>query len=127
MIQPVKNFPTPIFFEVWEDERMQCKSLHTIESLKINQVICYFTSQYVIPTPNYLSLQVNEQQHIVLAPEYLTYINHSCDPYVFFDTTPMCLIALRNIRPVEEITFFYPYTEWVMAQGFACVCGSANC
>nr|WP_293094449.1 SET domain-containing protein-lysine N-methyltransferase [Okeania sp. SIO2F4] len=63
----------------------------------------------------------------MLDPECLQYINHSCNPNVFFDTENMVLIALRNIEIGEEFTFFYPSTEWSMDKGFSCICQTENC
>jgi SET domain-containing protein len=57
----------------------------------------------------------------------LQYINHSCDPNVFFDTTAMKLVALKDISPEEEFSFFYPSAEWKMTQPFSCYCGSPCC
>lgn len=33
----------------------------------------------------------------------------------------------KGIKSGEDITFFYPSTEWDMAQGFECSCGAADC
>jgi SET domain len=72
-------------------------------------------------------VQVGIDRHIMLQPEHLQYINHSCDPNVFFDTYTMQVIALRPIDEGNEMTFFYPSTEWDMAQPFTCYCGSHRC
>ena len=53
--------------------------------------------------------------------------NHSCDPNVFFDTTKMEVVCMKQIQPGEELRFFYPSTEWEMDQPFVCNCGSSNC
>jgi hypothetical protein len=63
----------------------------------------------------------------MLDPEFLQYINHSCNPNVFFDTQKRVVIALGNIEIGEEFTFFYPSTEWSMDRGFDCICQSKNC
>jgi hypothetical protein len=40
----------------------------------------------------------------------------------------MNVIAGGNgLRIGEELTFFYPSTEWDMDQGFSCFCGSKAC
>jgi hypothetical protein len=39
----------------------------------------------------------------------------------------MELLALKPIAPGDEFTFFYPSTEWFMAEPFLCSCGEANC
>ena len=72
-------------------------------------------------------MQVGIDKHIMLQPEHLQYINHSCDPNVFFDTHAMQVVALKEIAEGDEMTFFYPSTEWDMAQPFTCYCGCSNC
>ena len=103
------------------------KSLHAAIELQLGEVICKFGNKEILDRPNYLTVQIGDSQHIMLDPEYLHYINHSCSPNVFFDTENMVLIALRNIEIGEEFTFFYPSTEWSMDRGFDCICQSENC
>jgi len=96
-------------------------------SYQPGDVITNFSSGQVLNEPTYLTVQVDVDRHIMLQPEHLQYINHSCDPNVFFDTYAMQVIALRPIEEGDEMTFFYPSTEWDMAQPFNCYCGSHNC
>jgi len=35
--------------------------------------------------------------------------------------------ALQDIAPGDELTFFYPSTEWSMSQPFECRCGTKLC
>jgi hypothetical protein len=77
--------------------------------------------------PTYLSLQIDHHRHIHLEPEFLQYLNHSCDPNVYVDVTRHEIICLRDIDANEEVSFFYPSTEWSMEQVFNCACRSANC
>ena len=37
------------------------------------------------------------------------------------------LAGPKGIAIGDELTFFYPSSEWAMAQPFNCFCGSANC
>jgi hypothetical protein len=37
------------------------------------------------------------------------------------------LAGPRGLRPGDELTFFYPSTEWQMAQAFDCFCGTPSC
>jgi hypothetical protein len=39
----------------------------------------------------------------------------------------MELVCLQPLQPGDELTFFYPSTEWEMAQPFVCNCGTAAC
>jgi UDP-N-acetylmuramoyl-tripeptide--D-alanyl-D-alanine ligase len=92
-----------------------------------DDVIENFSASQVVSTPSYLTIQVDRDKHIMLKPEKLQDINHSCNPNVFFDTDGMQLVALRSVKKGDELTYFYPSTEWDMAQPFTCHCGSGNC
>ncbi|HMJ47896.1 MAG TPA: SET domain-containing protein-lysine N-methyltransferase [Ferruginibacter sp.] len=102
-------------------------SLHSLQFFKSGDAISDFSAGQVFTVPNYLTVQTGINKHITLVPEFLQYINHSCDPNVFFDTTTMKVIALKDISVNEELTFFYPSTEWDMAQPFYCYCESRDC
>lgn len=103
------------------------KALFTLRRLMPGEVIADFSAGTISSEPTYLTVQVSDGKHITLQPEFLQYINHSCEPNVFFDTTLMQLVALREINPDEELVFFYPSSEWEMTQSFQCHCGSNNC
>jgi len=121
-----KTYASPCV-EVWECKETRAKSLHATVSFLPGDTINQIQIKEYVTKPNYLSVQINEEQHIMLAPEFLQYINHSCDPNVFFDTANMIVVCLKKIEIGEEITFFYPSTEWSMSQGFDCFCGSEEC
>ncbi|MFY8128418.1 MAG: SET domain-containing protein-lysine N-methyltransferase [Chitinophagaceae bacterium] len=90
-------------------------------------VIEKFTSGLVQNFATYLTVQIGENLHITLQPQHLQYINHSCNPNVFFNTDTFELVALKDIYINDELTFFYPSTEWQMTQPFECNCGHNNC
>ena len=105
----------------------QQKSLHSSSVFKTGELITDFSAASTLAEPTYLTIQVDTNKHITLQPDYLQYVNHSCSPNVFFNTTTFQLIALKDILVDEELTFFYPSTEWDMAQPFKCNCGNNNC
>ncbi|RDW75633.1 hypothetical protein BP5796_06454 [Coleophoma crateriformis] len=75
----------------------------------------------------YATVQTGKSSHLNLNSD-LVYINHSCDPTLIFDMSSMSIIAGSNgLKKGQELTFFYPSTEWSMAQGFDCFCNTANC
>jgi hypothetical protein len=113
--------------EIWKCSLTDEKSLHTTVSFNQGDIICSFKVKQILLVPNYLTLQSNEREHLMLNPHFLHYINHSCTPNVFFDTTKMVLTSLRKIEVGEEMNFFYPSTEWDMIQPFDCRCGSEEC
>jgi hypothetical protein len=103
------------------------KSLHASAFFDAGEIIHSFGAEKILQTPNYLTVQTGEEKHITLDPSFLQYVNHSCDPNVFFDTAKMEFRALKPIQPGDELLFFYPSTEWDMAQPFDCFCGSPCC
>jgi hypothetical protein len=115
------------FAEVREDNVSLAKSLHSIITFNAGDIICSFGAAAILRTPTYLTVQTGIDEHIHLKPEFLKFTNHSCEPNVFFNTATMQFEALKDIRPGDEFTFFYPSTEWDMAQPFECACGSTSC
>jgi hypothetical protein len=110
-----------------EDPATGHKSIFAAVPWDTGDILCSFSSSAVLPAPTRYTLQLDSHRHILLHPEYLWYINHSCAPNIFFDTDAMQAICLRPIRAGEEIRFFYPSTEWLMAEPFDCLCGSPQC
>jgi SET domain len=102
-------------------------ALFALRSYQPGELIANFSAGTIAAEPTYLTVQVGTRKHITLQPEFLQYINHSCEPNVFFNTTTLELVALKEIQTEEEMTFFYPSTEWKMTQSFNCYCGNSNC
>jgi len=94
-----------------------------IAALKKGEVIKVFD---LTPQPqDYLTVQLDADLHIM--DDLLASMNHSCSPSAYIDVTNRQVIATRDLKTGDEITFFYPSTEWVMVQPFECHCGSLNC
>ncbi|KAL3421863.1 hypothetical protein PVAG01_06018 [Phlyctema vagabunda] len=75
----------------------------------------------------YATVQMGRDAHLNLNSD-LVYINHSCDPSLIFDMSSLnIIVGAGGLRRGDELTFFYPSTEWAMAQGFHCFCGTARC
>ena len=102
-------------------------ALFACKPFQTGELIADFSAGTIAAEPTYLTVQVGIGKHITLQPVFLQYINHSCEPNVFFNTTTMQLTALKPISKDEEFTFFYPSTEWQMIQPFQCYCGSPDC
>lgn len=120
-------FSSHDFAEVREDNHSLAKSLHSLKQFSKGDVICKFKAAAILKKPTYLTVQTGMDEHIHLDPDFLKYTNHSCEPTVFFDTAVMQFVALKDMLPGDEFTFFYPSTEWQMAQPFECLCGKATC
>lgn len=104
----------------------------------------------------YSTVQISPTQHVALNCDFL-YLNHSCEPSLelhCFTRTRLesersnadgtesnrgfrveIHVAKRtdlagnvvDLSKGENLTFFYPSTEWEMAQPFQCNCGSKRC
>ncbi|WWC64698.1 uncharacterized protein I303_107309 [Kwoniella dejecticola CBS 10117] len=99
-----------------------------------NETITRLTNISLAPEKAYSSVQFGSGQrdHLELNSDLL-FMNHSCSP-----TAEIRLPTNRphewevratskGLKEGEAITFFYPSTEWDMAVGFDCSCGSDNC
>ncbi|HMK02844.1 MAG TPA: SET domain-containing protein-lysine N-methyltransferase [Ferruginibacter sp.] len=116
-----------VFANVLLNNSSNQKSLHAAVSFSPGDLISTFGAGVTQTYATYLTVQTGAERHITLMPEFLQYINHSCLPNVFFNTTTMQLVCLTPLQPGDELTFFYPSTEWEMAQPFVCNCGNREC
>ncbi|KAG6143632.1 hypothetical protein E4U12_000989 [Claviceps purpurea] len=81
----------------------------------------------VAAEPTYATVQMGVNSHLSLNSD-LVYINHSCEPSLIFDTASLNILAgPKGLQPGDELTFFYPSTEWSMAQPFTCLCNRPSC
>ncbi|MFZ1257703.1 MAG: SET domain-containing protein-lysine N-methyltransferase [Saprospiraceae bacterium] len=115
------------FAKIDFDNKLQQNRLISLKDFKKGSVICHFSYADICDKPNRYTVQTGENKHIILSPLYLEYVNHSCEPNCFFDTSEFKFICLSDIKRGEEFTFFYPSTEWDMEESFDCQCLSLKC
>jgi len=101
------------------------RSLVTKQVYSKGDVICEIPKEKVVNKPNRFTVQIGRTEHTDVGK--LAALNHSCDPNVILDTLNMKMVARRDIAKGEELSFFYPSTEWEMDAPFICLCGSSNC
>jgi hypothetical protein len=101
------------------------RSLVTQRAFRKGEVIYAIPNEVIHNKPTQYTVQVGRSQHVEVGK--LSVLNHSCNPNVILDTTRMLVFAARDIPAGEELTFFYPSTEWEMAAPFICLCGAVNC
>ncbi|KAF9901623.1 hypothetical protein EC991_005846 [Linnemannia zychae] len=90
------------------------------------EIICEIEGTTPAIPKTYTSVQVSNTDHIELNSD-LVFMNHSCDPTVILDTDTMTVIAASDIKKGDNMTFFYPASEWDMEQPFPCWCCSQQC
>ncbi len=101
------------------------RSLITKQNFNAGDVIYSIPREKLSNKPTRYTVQIDRDLHTEVGK--LAALNHSCDPNVFLDTENLLVIARRPIAAGEELTFFYPSTEWEMEAPFICLCGAANC
>ena len=101
------------------------RSLVTKQAYKKGEVICGIPTEKVIDSANRYTVQIGRDRHTEVGK--LSALNHSCDPNVILDTEHLRMVARRDIEQGEELSFFYPSTEWEMDAPFICLCGSTSC
>jgi hypothetical protein len=101
------------------------RSLITKQAYTKGEVICEIPSDNVINKATRFTVQIGRNEHTDVGK--LAALNHSCDPNVILDTENMVMVARYDIAKGDELSFFYPSTEWEMAAPFICLCGASNC
>lgn len=90
------------------------------------QLIYRITGHRIVTQPTYQTIQISAAEHIEELG-VIAYLNHSCRPNTIVDTSHLTVTAARDIAAGEELTFFYPSTEWEMDRPFICLCGAPQC
>lgn len=73
------------------------------------------------------SVQTGRDAHIELNSALL-YMNHSCAPSLEVDTAAMVVRVARDhdLQVGDDLTFFYPSSEWCFSRPFDCLCGAGK-
>lgn len=101
-------------------ERLVCRV-----ALRRGEVVAPLTGREV-PAADRHTIQVGRDLHLTdLGP--FAYLDHSCRSTVHVDVAARTVVARVPLRAGSPLTFFYPATEWDMAEPFACRCGAPGC
>jgi len=74
---------------------------------------------------SYRTIQIDVSRHLDGA--VMAFMNHSCRPTSIVEAQALRVRAAVDLKAGDEITFFYPSTEWDMVRPFECLCGAHNC
>lgn len=102
-----------------------CNRVISTSPIKAHQIIYKSTNYLIFSRPTYQTVQVNETDHIL--DIVFANMNHSCQPSTYIDCKTLTLSAEKDIEIGEELTFFYPSTEWEIQMKFKCNCKSPSC
>ncbi len=101
------------------------RSLVARQDFKRGEVVYQIPAEKISDKPNRFTVQMDRNLHTEVGK--LSALNHSCNPNVILDMEKMVVVACRDIKAGDELSFFYPSTEWEMAAPFICLCGSPSC
>lgn len=74
---------------------------------------------------SYRTIQIDVSKHLDGA--LIAFMNHSCRPTSVVQAQALGVLASVELKAADEVTFFYPSTEWGMVRPFDCLCGAPDC
>ena len=101
------------------------RSLISKRAYAKGELICEIPTEKVVNKANRFTVQIGRDTHTNVGK--LAALNHSCDPNVILDTEHLQMYACKTIEKGDELSFFYPSTEWEMDAPFICLCGASSC
>lgn len=111
------------------------KGLFALEPIPQGELLAFFTGK-LIDTEQLEALPPAQQVHILQVDENLYLepfqseeahlFNHSCQPNAWFEGA-VTVVARRDIRAGEEVTFDYATCDGSPYDEFVCLCGSDLC
>ncbi len=99
------------------------------ELLAVFGGVVYAWDSFVHLSEKERSLCIQVEENLFLVPRPIgdgDYVNHSCNPNAGL-SGQIALVAMRDIRPGEEICFDYAMSDTVAYDEFECGCGAPNC
>jgi len=101
------------------------RSLISKRAYAKGELICEIPTEKIVNKANRYTVQIASDKHTDVGK--LAALNHSCDPNVILETEKLLMYACKDIEKGDELSFFYPSTEWEMDAPFICLCGASNC
>ncbi len=119
----------PSLLKVETNPQAYQSSATSLVSLAAGSLFSPITNTTPIPRRTYASVQTTAEGQAVDFNSDLVYCNHSCAPTLEFDMQrfEVRVARDRDLKVGDALTWFYPSTEWVMEQPFACTCGAPRC
>jgi len=96
------------------------------QAFREGDLVCEIRDRRTVSSPTYQTVQIGRDLHLSELGA-LAFMNHSCEPNTVIDTSSMTVRAIRDIAEGEDLSYFYPSTEWEMDRPFVCLCGAPGC
>jgi hypothetical protein len=105
------------------------KPIHQGELIAVFGGIVYEWDTFIHLPDRERSLCIQVEDRHFLVPRPIgegDYVNHSCNPNAGL-SGQIALVAMRDIRPGEEVCFDYAMCDTMPYDEFECSCGEADC
>lgn len=87
-------------FELRPNGDQDFLSLHANCAFAAAEIVLTFSLSEPQEKPHRYTIQCGRDQHAVLRPEFLRYMNHHYAPNLYLDMQSQCLLCLRDVvRP----------------------------
>lgn len=122
----------PSHFEI-KDSKDKGKGVFTKKHIRNGNTAMFFDRPIMRPNhqAKITAVQIDTDVYLDTEPsEIRDFLNHSCDCNCKIDVENMRLVAIRDILPLEELTFNYCTTEFDLHaknESFECHCNSNHC
>jgi len=124
---PQPSHPTLIAVTQSPNPSTYTSGATSLVSLPAGSLFTPITTATSATRATYSTVQIGADKHIELNSDLL-YCNHSCAPSLEFDMGKFEVRVARDrdLKEGDALTFFYPSTEWDMAQPFRCECAAGE-
>ncbi|KAL4796087.1 major facilitator superfamily domain-containing protein [Aspergillus venezuelensis] len=120
----LSNPTHPNLIQVNRNSEAYSNSARSLVKLPPGALFAKISSATPTQERTYSSVATRKDTQIELNDD-LVFCNHSCTPSLIFDMKAMEVrVGEKGIKKGDELTFFYPSSEWTMAQPFVCAYGA---
>jgi hypothetical protein len=117
------NISLPDSLAIVNDDSIHGAGLVVTRSLRCGELILPLFGK--LTARSYRTIQIDIGKHLDGA--LIRFINHSCRPTSIVNVRIQGVLAALDLKAGDEVTFFYPSTEWKMARPFNCLCNAPEC
>ena len=100
------------------------KGIFANKDFQKGEEVLVFKGSEILEKSGMHTLQIGSAKHLLVAEPW-RYVNHSCNPNCGIKNK-VILVAMKDIKKGEEITFDYAMTEFHF-EAMKCLCDFVNC
>jgi len=117
------NIPSSDSLAIVSDASIHGAGLVAIRPFRRGELILPLIGK--LTARSYRTIQIDASKHLNGA--LIGFMNHSCRPTSIVHARAHGVLAAVDLKAGDEVTFFYPSTEWKMVRPFDCLCKAPDC